>query len=168
MSEPTRTTQTSCSTIDLVLMSSPSYLNSCTTIPPLSNSDHHGLSVLFSAGTLPPSLKSNSRRIWRYSLANFDLACEMLDNTDWDGIFTENVNSSWENWKARFLQIMELCIPQLSLKSKKNLPWLTKPVIQAIRRRNSLFRAAKKSKSSAAYQKYRAARNKVTALLCFK
>ena len=33
------------------------------------------------------------------------------------------------------------------------------------RRRNSLFRAAKKCKSSAAYQKYKAARNKVVALL---
>ena len=165
VSEPTRTTQTSCSTIDLVLMSSPSYLNSCTTIPPLSNSDHHGLSVLLSTGTPPPSQKPNSRRIWRYSLANFNLACEMLDSTDWDSIFSEDVNSSWQKWRARFLQIMELCIPQLLLKSKKNLPWLTKPVIQAIRRRNSLFRAAKRCKSSAAYQKYRAARNKVVALL---
>jgi hypothetical protein len=41
---------------------------------------------------------------------------------------------------------MEACIPQLVLKARKNLPWLTKSVIQAMRRRNSLFRAAKRSK----------------------
>ena len=75
-------------------MSSPSYLISCNTIPALSNSDHVGLSVLFSAGTPPQRPKANSRRIWRYSLANFELTCDMLDDTDWDGIFTDNVNSS--------------------------------------------------------------------------
>ena len=30
------------------------------------------------------SMFSNFRRIWRYSLTTFDVACEMLDNTDWD------------------------------------------------------------------------------------
>ena len=57
------------------------------------------------------------------------------------------------------------CIPQSSLKSRRNLPWLTKPIVHAIRRRNTLFKAHKRTKSSAAYQKYRAARNKVTAML---
>ena len=126
---------------------------------------HFGLSVLFSVGEPPQRPKVNSRRIWRYSLANFELACDMLDDTDWEGIFTDNVNSSWENWGARFMQIMDLCIPQFSLKSKKNLPWLTKPIVQAIRKRNALFRATKKCKSSTSYQKYRAAKNKVVALL---
>ena len=60
---------------------------------------------------------------------------------------------------------MDHCIPQLTLKSKKNLPWLTKSVVQAIRKRNALFRAAKNCKSTASYQKYRAARNKVVAFL---
>ena len=32
------------------------------------------------------------------------------------------------------MQIMDHCIPQLTRKSKKNLPWLTKSVIQAIRK----------------------------------
>ena len=49
--EPTHITQSSRSTIDFVFMSSPSYLISCTTIPALSNSDHLGLLVLFSAGS---------------------------------------------------------------------------------------------------------------------
>ena len=46
-----------------------------------------------------------------------------------------------------------------------NLPWLTNSVVMAIKKRNSLFRAAKKSRSSAALLKYRAARNRATALL---
>ena len=52
------------------------------------------------------------------------------------------------------MQVMDHCIPQLTLKSKKNLPWLTKSVVQAIRKRNALFRPAKNCKSTASYQKY--------------
>ena len=63
------------------------------------------------------------------------------------------------------MQVMNHCIPQFYLKSRKNLPWLSKLVIQAMRKRNTLFRAAKKSQSTATYQKYRAARNRVVALL---
>ena len=63
------------------------------------------------------------------------------------------------------MQIMLRCILQVTLKSQKNLPWLNKTLVQAIRRRNALFRAAKKCKSTASFQKYRAVRNKVVALL---
>ena len=57
------------------------------------------------------------------------------------------------------------CIPQSTLRSRRNLPWLTKSIMQAIRRRNALYNAHKKAKSTSAYQKYRAARNRVTAML---
>ena len=60
---------------------------------------------------------------------------------------------------------MEVCIPQSVLKARKNLPWLTKPVIQAMRRRNSLFRAAKRSNDSDLWSKYKIVRNQVVALL---
>ena len=166
VSEPTRVLSNSHSLIDLVFLSDPSHLTGCVTIPALSNSDHLGLSVSISAGN-PGSLpKRKSRSIWRYSHANFDRACELLDSTDWDSIFaTNDVSSCWANWHSHFLKIMEKCIPKVVLRSRPNLPWLTKTVTQAIRRRNFLFRAAKHSKSLASYQRYRAARNRVTALL---
>ena len=166
VSEPTRVLSNSHSLIDLVFLSDPSHLTGCVTIPALSNSDHLGLSVSISAGN-PGSLpKRKSRSIWRYSHANFDRACELLDSTDWDSIFaTNDVSSCWANWHSHFLKIMEECIPKVVLRSRPNLPWLTKTVTQAIRRRNFLFRAAKHSKSLASYQRYRAARNRVTALL---
>ena len=149
-----------------ISLSSPSNLISCATIPELSNSDHLGLSLI-SAGKPLQTPKRNCRKVWRYSHANFELACELLDTTDWDCIFTGDVNSSWINWQMRFLHIMEQCIPQVILRSRKNLPWLTKSILQAIRKKNILFRVAKKCKSTTSYQKYRAARNKVSALLRF-
>jgi hypothetical protein len=60
---------------------------------------------------------------------------------------------------------MEACIPQSVLKARKNLPWLTKSVIQAMRRRNSYFRAAKRSDDNELWNKYKTVRNQVVALL---
>ena len=59
---------------------------------------------------------------------------------------------------------MEKCIPQKILPSRRhNLPWLNKGIIQAIKRRNYLFKKAKTSAVNE--QKYRQARNKVVSLL---
>ena len=60
---------------------------------------------------------------------------------------------------------METCIPQAVLKARKNLPWLTKSVIQAMRKRNLLFNAAKRSNSPSDWEKYKCIRNKVVAML---
>ena len=147
-------------------MSDPSHLTGCITIPALANSDHLGLSFSISAGSPGSTLKSKCRKVWRYYHANFDHARELLDSTDWDSVFDSgDVNTCWAAWHSTFMDIMGKCIPQVVLHSRRNLPWLTKSVIQAIRKRNSLFRAAKRSKSLASYQRYRAARNHVVALL---
>ena len=63
------------------------------------------------------------------------------------------------------LRIMDLCIPSSTLKPRKNLPWLTKPIIQLMRKRNTLFRAASKTKMEAAVTKYKCVRNRVVAML---
>jgi hypothetical protein len=53
----------------------------------------------------------------------------------------------------------------VNLKARNNLPWLTKPVVQAMRKRNSCFRAAKRSNDEESWNKYKCIRNKVVALL---
>ena len=74
VSEPTHTSHTGhTSIIDLVLISNPSTLSSCTTIPPLATSDHYG--IQFSLKWKPPGRKPTMQhRVWRYNQANFELA----------------------------------------------------------------------------------------------
>ena len=87
----------------------------------------------------------------------------------WNSLFSSgDISTCWSSCKARFLEVMQLCISQTTLRSSRNLPWLTKQVIwakQLIRKRDAVFRRTKKCRSPAIYQKYRAARNKVTALI---
>ena len=72
-----------------------------------------------------------------------------------------NVNKSWSSWQERFMQIMHECIPSGTIPSRRNRPWLTK-LIQAIRRRNSIY---KQPKATNNFTKYRQYRNKVVGML---
>ena len=149
---PTHFSSTCNSLIDLVFLSSPSNLIFCETVSPLSNSDHLGLFLAVSAVTTRCNPKRNGRKIWRYAFADYDLAHEMLSAIDWNSLLqSTDVNMCWSIWHTKFMQVMDACIPQSVLKARKNLPWLTNPVIQAMRRRNSLFRAAKRSNDSDLY-----------------
>ena len=110
------------SLIDLVFLSSPNSLIFCQTVPPLSNSDHLGLLVAVSAATTKSNPKRNGRKIWRYALADYDLAHEMLSAIDWNALLqSTDVNMCWSLWHTKFLQVMEVCIPQSVLKARKKL-----------------------------------------------
>ena len=60
---------------------------------------------------------------------------------------------------------MDVCIPKVTIKSRNNLPWLTKSVTQAMRKHSTTFHNAKRSKSFADWEKYKIVRNKVVAML---
>ena len=55
---------------------------------------------------------------------------------------------------------MHKCIPNASLPSRRNLPWLSKRIIQLMRKRNTLFRRSKVCPSL--IPKYKKVRNAVT------
>ena len=166
VSVPTHYSSNSNSLIDLVFLSSPKDLLFCDTLPPLSNSDHLGLSLAITIAKPESNPTRSMRRVWRYAYADFDLANEMLSAIDWSALLSsKDVNTCWLNWRSKFLQVMETCIPQAVLKARKNLPWLTKSVIQAMRKRNLLFNTAKRSNSPSDWEKYKCVRNKVVAML---
>ena len=68
--------------------------------------------------------------------------------------------------RTRFL-LQETSISALPVGklARQNLPLLTKSITPAIRQRNVLYKAHKRTKSSSMHQKYRAARNRVIAML---
>ena len=75
-----------------------------------------------------------------------------------------DMESSWLSWKQEFLRVMDECIPSSTLPDCKNLPWLTKEIIQLIRKRNSYFKKAQKNVLNA-LQKFKLLRNKVVTKL---
>ena len=68
-------------------------------------------------------------------------------------------NESWSKWCQQFLSIMNKCIPKKTLPKRKNLPWLTKRLVNQIKKRNFLY---KRGKLSGNLSKYKSMRNKGT------
>ena len=155
----------STSLIDLALLSDLSHLQSCVTLPPLSSSDHLGVSLALKWKTREKSHLTKPRRIWMYKNANFPKARELIQATNWEAVLSDDVDISTELWIKKFLEIMEECIPRQNLPKKKNLPWLTKNIVKHMRKRNDIFRKAKKSKLTSHFTKYRRLRNEVTSML---
>ena len=137
---PTRFSSTGhSSTIDLVLVSRPNNVENCTSIPKLANSDHLGLFLTLKK-YCPLKERVIRRQVWRYSLADFDRAAELIEMTNWEMEFYSNdIDSCVSAWNSTFLQIMEVSIPHSSIKVKGKIPWINKEIIRAITKRNILF-----------------------------
>ena len=153
------------SLIDLAMLANIEQLQNCTTIPPLSTSDHYGISLTLKRKT-SAATPSKSRMIWLYQEGDFGKACRMIDETDWDSIITgSDVSKAAAEWSKCFLAIMKECIPCRQIQWRHNLPWLTKDVIQLIKKRNMLFRKAKRTKVRAHFAQYKTTRNRIVTLL---
>ena len=90
------------SMIDLIATSSPSLLQSCETIPPLSNSDHMGLLLQSQWRQTRQPRGGSTRYIWLYKHADWHKAHELIEGTNWDSLLVDDVNISWENWMKHF------------------------------------------------------------------
>ena len=165
VSEPTRVTNHSSTLIDLIFVSSLITVQSCTTIPPLANADHFGLHLIVCTKFPKKRAESVPRKVWRYSLADFDRAAEMLESIEWNTLLPSEADSYWKAWKTYFLQIMELCVPHAIVKPKSNVPWMNHCLTTAIRKRNILFRMAKRTGKASDRVKYNRQRNRVVTML---
>ncbi len=70
--------------------------------------------------------------LWKYSCANFDKACDLFDATDWYTIIGNDVNASWSLWQAKFMEVMNVCVPKVRLPEKNTLPWLNSSIYRDI------------------------------------
>ena len=109
------------SIIDLVFMSSPSQMIQCCTIPPLANSDHNGILVV-SKWKTTEGPTHRRRKSWRYAHANWDRACKIIADCNWDSLLSDDLNTSWLKWQQEFMSTMDQCIPQRSLPPNKTFP----------------------------------------------
>ena len=153
------------SLIDLALLLRTEHLQHCTTVSPLSTSDHLGVSIPLQ-WKLRPADPMKSRKVWLYKQGDYLKAQKCIAETDWNSILSsDDIDIVATRWTDMFLTIMEQCIPTRYLPTKHNLPWLTSHIMKCIRKRTSLFRRAKKSKKTSDMLQYKKMRNKVVKLL---
>ena len=135
----------SSSTIDLLFTNEELLVHKCETVPPLSTFDHSGIVSIVNKNLGKQRIKSKGCRIWRYSYyADWDGARGAIDDFDWDSIMLMTLMLHVKIGSSIFfLSIMDQFIPNCLLRSRHNLPWLTKPLLRLIRKKNLLFKKAK-------------------------
>ena len=112
--------------IDLHLVNTPSLLQNCEVIQAIGNSNHNRILLQFKWKSNQQQMRSQPRPIWRYAHADFNRACDMIDNTDWDTLISSNDIVSLLNWEQQFMHIINESIPKGTLPKRQNLPWLSK------------------------------------------
>ena len=118
----------STSTIDLVFTCNDLVLQSCETVPPLSNSNYFGIILDINMKKHKQKVKCKGRRIWPYSFADWDGACESFKLFNWDSAMSNNIDEACSNWLLCFMSIMNQFIPTCFLRTSHNLLWLTKRI----------------------------------------
>ena len=149
------------STIDLVFVSEPSLMDACDTIPPLSNSDHEGILMELSQKSIKTE-KTQGRKIWRYTYADWDKASELIDEFNWDSILSRDIDQSWKQWHQQFMAIMAQSIPNTTIRTRRNLPWLNRSIVKSMKKRNQLYKKANKTGN---FYQYKLARNRTLSQL---
>ena len=143
--------------------------------PPLSTlslCQHHRHSVSVSLylhcqtqSTHQPS-HPKRRVVCRYEHADFSRACQLLSKTDLCYIFAEtSIDTYWSHWKEVFFDIMNICIPKSILPDRRSIPWMTKQIVQAIKKRNYYYRKARQTNCAIYLDKYKQLRSRVTFML---
>ena len=164
VTEPTRVTDTAATLIDHVYVTDPASTVTCTTTPPLLNSDH--MCICIGLKYESPYLRALPRRVWKYGAAHSDGANEALSSA-LPNFTLDNVNFSWNNFKSVFLTTMSTYIPNKVVAVQRSLPWLNRDLKALFHKRDSALRQAKKSSKSTHWETYKRLRNKAVAALRF-
>jgi hypothetical protein len=157
---PTRFCSTTSSLLDLVICSHPASVSNLVVGREIS--DHCMIS--FNVSFLAAAAESAPRRIFLYSKGNYDQLrsdIHLFSNSFFGSSpDSKSVNENWLDLKQAVTSSAHKNIPTKLVTGHSRHPsWLTPSVRRAIRRRDTLARAARRSGSQIARDRYRKARN---------
>jgi hypothetical protein len=73
-----------------------------------------------------------------------------------------SVNDNWQFIKSGLLNILETCVPSKMSKQRPHLPWISQEIKRAMRKRDRLYKTAKRSNDPAKWERFREFRNLLT------
>lgn len=138
--QPTRVTANSRSCLDLIFCNSLGHILSTDVTPPISFSDHSvtqlKLDLQCEAVNVP-----HVKRIWKYSLVNYDILNEAVRLADWHNIlYKDSVDEICSSFTETLTSIFESHIPHSDRVFRtKDMPWFTPNIRKAINRRTKLY-----------------------------
>ena len=159
VTEATRVTDSTSSLIDHVYVNSVALAKTVTVGSSLGTSDHSSVSLSLSIARASPS--PHRRRVWLYSRVDFQaLNDELLERLD-DGVAGSSVETQWQGLKQNFMSIVKKHVPVRSISCRRRHPWITIPIMNMMRRRDRVYKRAKRTGSDRWWVRYHTLRNGV-------
>ena len=127
LAEPTRVTDVTSTLIDhvYVYVSDTALLRSSHCEAPVASSDHCScISLQWSQ----PHFRKHRGLVWKYSDANFEAACDELNDDPATPFSSSDVDLHWTQWRARFLSAMTRHIHSRHISTRKCLPWFSQHI----------------------------------------
>ena len=146
---------------DLVMVSNMSIVENSGVLPSFSKIDH--IPVFVSLKIEPPSSSIQSTQYWDYQRTDTDKLTRLLMETDWGKLLDCDVDKATENLTNAVLSAAKASIPlKTSTKRYINKPWFSLELKCQIRRRDRLFKIAKKKNTPLDWERWRRQRNLTT------
>ena len=159
--DPTRVSEFTNSTIDLIFTSHPELVSESGVLPVLI-SDHYLVYGVHCWKVPKKEGRSITCRCFK-DIDNDDFRDDLL-NAPWEHVLNcQDVNDAWSIWHSTFMSIINHHAPMKSKRIRGNaLPWLDGEIIQLMRQRDRAHKIAKRSGSQNNWDVYKKLRNSVT------
>ena len=148
---------------DLIFIDRPDLVNESGILPPFSNIDHIPIYATLNLQYLRMAGKSTIQ-LWDYNNTNIDMLVEILRSTDWNAITDLDVDQATDSFAKTLLEAATKCIPSKTRQLKHDKPWVTSELRRNMRKRDRLFKIARKKQTEYDWARWRTQRNVVTSM----
>ena len=163
INQPTRYSDTSntANLRDLIIVSNKSMVSNSGVFSPFSKIDH--IPTFVSLLIEPPSISKQTIQIWDYGRTDVDKLTRLLMDIDWDNLLDCDLDKATENFTEALMTAAKASIPQKCFSTNsKNKPWFNAELKRQIRKRERLFKMAKRRDTPHDWERWRKQRNITT------
>jgi hypothetical protein len=160
VTQPTRITNNSNTCIDLIITQSPNIVKSIDVLPPFCSDHSIPLVVLHCKSAKHFRF---ARTVFNYDNLNTDKFVDLLQAEDWYKILNDfSIDESCKLFTKTFSEIAKLCMPvKQVIVSTRDAEWINSNIRDMIKRRNKLYKKAKRTKNLNHWTQFRNYRNHV-------
>ena len=160
---PTRHNDNTQNLRDLIIINNTYTIHDSGILSPFSNIDHFPVYITLNIETPARSSATKTRQIWDYKNTDIPLLTHSLLQIDWDEIMNLDVHKATEEFTATVLTAASQAIPTKTVRIRqKDKPWMTTELRRQIRKRDRLFRLARKTQTPESWEAWRRQRNLTT------
>ena len=162
ITSPTRIDENVHNLRDLIFVNNTAIIQESGTLSPFLSLDHFPIYVKFEFQSNPLN-KPQYKEIFDFKNMDIDRLTNILMQTDWHAVLDNDVDEAVRQFTAALTEAAKMAIPIKRIPTgRDDKPWITSELMREIRKRDRLFRHAKRKQTESDWRRWRVQRNIVT------